>query len=73
MNIDKIRDRVNSYKGQTVQFRFNGSRNQIEEFSAIIVDTYPSVFTVRVLENDFVKSFSYSDILIKKLVLTMLT
>ena len=34
MNIDKIRKRIASYKGQTINFRFNGSRNQIEEFSA---------------------------------------
>ena len=72
MNIDKIRDKINFYKGQTIQFRFNGSRNQIEEFSATIIDTYPSVFTVKVVNSEFVKSFSYSDILIKKLVLTVL-
>lgn len=70
MNIDKIRKKIDSYKGQTINFRFNGSRNQIEEFSAVVVDTYPSIFTVKVMDSNFVKSFSYSDILIKKLVLT---
>ena len=71
MNIDKVRNKINSYKGQTLQFRFNGSRNQIEEFSATIIDTYPSVFIVKVLENSLVKSFSYSDVLIRKLVVTI--
>lgn len=70
MNIDKIRDKINLYKGKTLQFKFNGSRNQIEEFSATIIDTYPSVFTLKVVDSEFVKSFSYSDVLIKKLVLT---
>jgi len=70
MSIDKIRNRISSYKGQTINFRFNGSRNQIEEFSAVVVDVYPSVFTVKVVDSNYVKSFSYSDILIKKLVLT---
>ena len=70
MNIEKIRTKIDSYKGQMLKFRFNGSRNQIEEFSAVIIDTYPSIFIVKVMDSDFVKSFSYSDILIKKLVLT---
>lgn len=70
MNIEKVKSKIRSYKGQTMQFRFNGSRNQIEEFSATIVDTYPSIFVV-CLENTMqIKSFSYSDVLIKKLVLT---
>ncbi|MCI5966947.1 MAG: hypothetical protein MRZ42_00995 [Tenericutes bacterium] len=70
MNIEKVRNKINSYKGQTMQFRFNGSRNQIEEFSATIIDTYPSVFIVKVIDSSLVKSFSYSDVLIRKLVVT---
>lgn len=67
MNIEKVRDKMNLYKGKTVNFRFNGSRNQIEEFSGIVLDTYPSIFTVQVGEMEIIKSFSYSDILIEKL------
>ena len=70
MNIEKIKSRITSYKGQTFNFRFNGSRNQIEEFSATIIDTYPSIFLVKLEESSQIKSFSYSDVLIKKLVLT---
>lgn len=73
MNIDKVRNKINSYKGQTLQFRFNGSRNQIEEFSATIIDTYPSIFIVRVEDSCLVKSFSYSDILIRKLIMTTMS
>ena len=69
MNIEKVRNQINSYKGQTLHFRFNGSRNQIEEFSATIIDTYPSIFIVRVEDSALVKSFSYSDVLIHKLVM----
>ena len=71
MNIDKVRNKINSYKGQKLQFRFNGSRNQIEEFSATIIDTYPSIFIVKLEDNSLVKSFSYSDVLIRKLVVTV--
>ncbi len=70
MNIDKVKNKINSYKGQKLQFRFNGSRNQIEEFSATIIDTYSSIFTVRLIDSSLVKSFSYSDVLIRKLVVT---
>ena len=70
MNIEKVRNKINSYKGQTMQFRFNGSRNQVEEFSATIIDTYPSVFIVKLIDTSLVKSFSYSDVLIRKLVVT---
>lgn len=68
MNIEKVKCKINSYKGKTMQFRFNGSRNQVEEFEATIIDTYPSVFIVKVIDSSLVKSFSYSDILIRKLV-----
>lgn len=71
MNIEKVRDKIASYRGQTLQFRFNGSRNQIEEFEATIIDTYPSIFIVKLEENSLVKSFSYSDVLIRKLVVTI--
>ena len=71
MNIEKVRDRINLYKGQTMQFRFNGSRNQIEEFSARIINTYPAIFLVELEDSKLVKSFSYSDVLIRKLVMTI--
>ena len=69
MNIEKVKDRINLYKGKTINFRFNGTRNKIEEFSGIIVDTYPSIFLVRIDDNNIVKSFSYSDVLIRKLII----
>jgi len=73
MNIEKVKNRISSYKGQTLNFRFNGSRNQVEEFSATIIDIYPSIFLVKLEDSSQVKSFSYNDVLIKKLVLTMTT
>lgn len=69
MNIEKVRDRINLYKGKTINFKFNGTRNQIEEFSGTIIDTYPSIFIVKVRDRETVKSFSYSDVLIHKLII----
>ena len=69
MNIEKIKNLIELYKGKTINFCFNGSRNQIEEFFGTIVATYPSIFTVEVKDNKIVKSFTYSDVLIHKLVI----
>ena len=69
MNIEKIKDKVDLYVGKKMSFKFNGARNQIEEFTGIIEDTYPSVFIVRVIDDNRIKSFSYSDVLIHKLVI----
>lgn len=68
MTIEKVKDKVNSYKGKNLKFRFNGSRNQIEEFEGTIINTYDAVFIIRLQNNQRIKSFSYSDMLIKKLV-----
>lgn len=68
MNIEFVKGKMAAYKGQTLNFRFNGSRNQIEEFEGIIVGTYDSIFTIMTNESNFLKSFSYSDVLTKKLV-----
>ena len=69
MNIDKIKDKVGLYVGKEKNFRFNGSRNQIEEFEGVITNMYPSIFIVKIKDNNSIKSFSYSDILIHKLVI----
>lgn len=68
MTIQKIRNEMEEKKGQVLSFKFNGARNQIEEFSGEIVNTYPSVFLIRIQdETHLIKSFSYSDILTESL------
>jgi uncharacterized protein Veg len=67
--IDKVKNKINLYKGKTFKFKFNGARNKIEEFDGTIIDTYPSIFIVKVIDNNSIKSFSYSDVLIHKLVI----
>ena len=69
MTIEKVKSKIKLYKGKTKSFKFNGTRNKIEEFSGTIVDIYPSIFIVKVIDNNLVKSFSYSDVLIHKLVI----
>lgn len=60
--ISKIKEKVLSYKGKNINFKYNGSRNQIEEFSGVIENCYAAVFTINI--GDRIKSFSYSDVLI---------
>lgn len=60
--IEKVREKVCDLKGKKIRFRYNGSRNQIEEFEGVIVACYNYVF---VIDTDKVnRSFSYSDVFI---------
>ena len=66
--INKIKEDVINKKGKVLKFRHNGTRNQIEEFKGIIMETYNSIFIIKTIdERESVKSFSYSDILINNL------
>ena len=60
--INKVRNDITKLVGKKLQFRYNGSRNQIEEFEGIITSCYNYVF---IIDSDNIKkSFSYSDVLI---------
>ena len=64
--IDKIRTSISLKKGVCNKFRYNGARNQIEEFEGYISGVYNYIFTIKTL-NNITKSFSYCDILIGNL------
>ncbi|MCI5701785.1 MAG: hypothetical protein MR266_03380 [Erysipelotrichaceae bacterium] len=64
--ISKIKDNLESKKGKNLHFKFNGARNQIEEFNGSIEDMYNFIFTIKTDDNK-IKSFTYSDILIENL------
>ena len=64
MNIEKIKSNVEDIKGKKRIFRFNGSRNQIEQFSGTVENVYNYIFLVKIdNENESLRSFSYTDIL----------
>ena len=66
--INKIKEDIKKQKGKKMHFRFNGARNQIEEFDGIIVETYNYIFTIKIINNkNELKSFTYSDVLIDNL------
>lgn len=66
MTIGMAKQLVKDKKGIVHSFRFKGARNQIEEFEGTITDIYPAIFIIR-LQNEKIRSFSYSDILIDNL------
>lgn len=64
MNIKKIKENLNLQKGKLLKFKYNGSRNQIEEFCGIISEMYDYIFTIKLYNsNNIIKSFCYSDVL----------
>lgn len=64
MTIQKIREGIKEHIGEEIKLKFNGSRNKVEYYDAVLKDVYKSVFIVQ-LKNEYneVKSFSYSDVL----------
>lgn len=68
MNIQKIRNNLETKKGKKISFKYNGSRNQIEEFTGTIESTYNYVFLIKVdSDNEQLRSFAYTDILTESL------
>ena len=65
--INKIRTDLINKKDKVYNFRYNGTRNQIEEFKGIIIGIYNNIFTIKILEKEELKSFTYSDVLIGNL------
>ena len=67
MTINKIKELVEKNKGKNVEVKLNIGRNKYEYFNGVIKETYPFLFTIK-KENEL-KSFSYSDVLKKTLIM----
>lgn len=63
MNKSIIKSKIEELKGRLVKFKYNGSRNQVEEFNGIIENTYNSIFTIRINNSFEIKSFTYNDVI----------
>ena len=69
--INKVKEDIKNKKGKKYHFRFNGSRNQIEEFDGVISEVYNYIFIIKIIgAKNNLKSFTYSDVLIENLVIT---
>jgi len=67
MQIQRIKEVVKKNLNKKIKFRLNGNRNMIEEFTGTIIKTYNFIFLVKVEQDDIIRSFSYTDILIGSL------
>lgn len=68
MNIDIVRNSILEKKGSICDFKFNGSRNQVERFTGVITSVYPAIFIVESSDSiPRVKSFTYNDIITSSL------
>ncbi len=64
MNIDDIKRKILSLKGEEVEMNVNRGRKKFDTINGVIQDVYPSVFTVIVKEqNSQLQTFSYYDVL----------
>lgn len=64
MNLDTAKKLVLEQKGKKHHFVYIGNRNQIEEFDGKIIKLYPAIFLIE-LDNGMIKSFTYSDYVIR--------
>ena len=65
IDLETVKQKILALKGNPVKMEVNRGRNKIVKFSGVIVNVYPSVFTVEtdteaILGN---KTFSYFDVL----------
>lgn len=67
MRIEEIKKMLCEKMNQELNFKLIGPRNQNEEFSGKIIKLYNSIFLIKDKKN-IIRSFTYSDILIKNLV-----
>jgi len=71
-NLATIRDRVNEYKGSRVRYKALKGRRKMEERMAVIVETYPHLFTLYVESQRSTVSFSYAELLTREVEMEIL-
>lgn len=69
INVNQVRRAVNNHIGSKVKIMANKGRHKIDVTEGIIMETYPSIFLVKVIndieESSQTVSFSYTDVLTK--------
>ena len=68
MNIDKIKNKILEVKNEKLKIKVNIGRNKYEYYEGIIKDIYPNLFTV--LTDKGIKSWTYSDVATKTVILS---
>lgn len=66
MNIYVVKKYIKNYYFKTTRFKYNAGRGQIDDFIGKIIELYDRTFVIETSDGK-IKSFSYSDILIRNL------
>ena len=64
-NLNEIKDKILSIKGKNVDVTINRGRKRVNYYTGIVENIYPSVFTIKILNDAQLKNVtcSYSDVL----------
>lgn len=68
MNINTIKKYIKDLKGERLKIKINLGRNKSEYYEGYIDTIHPNIFTIKT--NNKIKSFSYSDIITKSVIIT---
>lgn len=65
LNLTDVKKRISLIKGKNIDVYINRGRKKIDNYSGIIENTYPSVFTIKIFNDEKLKNVtcSYSDVL----------
>ena len=64
LNIEDIIDKIKDLKGQNIDLEIARGRRKLLKYTATIENIYPSIFTVRSIDNNKnAYSYSYADVL----------
>lgn len=65
-NLEQIKKQIASLKGKDITLSINRGRKRFETFTAIIESVYPSVFTIKAInepKQSPLQTFSYFDVM----------
>jgi len=65
LNLIDIKNKILDIQGRNIGISINRGRKKIESYSGVVENIYPSVFTVKILNDSQLKNVtcSYSDVL----------
>lgn len=65
LNLSDIKQKILNVKGKNVDISINRGRKKIDNYCGVVENIYPSVFTVKILNDQQLKNVtcSYSDVL----------
>lgn len=68
MNIELTKEKVKTLLNKKIKIKVNIGRNKHEYYEGYIEKLHPNIFTIKT--NQGIKSFTYTDVLTKNVILT---